>query len=35
MATPAGAVTEDEGIRADLTLAELAAKRPAFRRAAR
>jgi acetyl-CoA acyltransferase len=30
--TPAGEVTGDEGIRADLTLAELAAKRPAFRR---
>jgi acetyl-CoA acyltransferase len=30
--TPAGEVTADEGIRADLTLAELAAKRPAFRR---
>jgi acetyl-CoA acetyltransferase family protein len=31
VATPAGEVSEDEGIRADLTLAELAAKRPAFR----
>jgi acetyl-CoA acyltransferase len=30
--TPAGEVTADEGIRAGLTLAELAAKRPAFRR---
>ncbi len=30
--TPAGDVTADEGIRDDLTLAELAAKRPAFRR---
>ncbi len=30
--TPAGEVVADEGIRADLTLAELAAKRPAFRR---
>jgi acetyl-CoA acyltransferase len=30
--TPAGEVTADEGIRADLTLAELAGKRPAFRR---
>jgi acetyl-CoA acyltransferase len=30
--TPAGEVMADEGIRADLTLAELAAKRPAFRR---
>jgi len=30
--TPAGEVTADEGIRNDLTLAELAAKRPAFRR---
>jgi acetyl-CoA acyltransferase len=30
--TPAGQVTADEGIRDDLTLAELAAKRPAFRR---
>jgi acetyl-CoA acyltransferase len=29
--TPAGTVTQDEGIRADLTMAELAAKRPAFR----
>jgi acetyl-CoA acyltransferase len=29
---PAGEVTADEGIREDLTLAELAAKRPAFRR---
>jgi acetyl-CoA acetyltransferase family protein len=29
--TPAGTVTADEGIRADLTEAELAAKRPAFR----
>ncbi len=29
---PAGEVTADEGIRPDLTLAELAAKRPAFRR---
>src|SRR6266700_6856821 len=29
--TPAGEVTSDEGIRPDLTLAELAAKRPAFR----
>ncbi len=28
---PAGPVTQDEGIRADLTLAELAGKRPAFR----
>ena len=32
VATPAGAVIADEGIRDDLTLAELAAKRPAFRR---
>src|SRR6266581_926643 len=32
VATPAGEVTADEGIRADLILAELAAKRPAFRR---
>jgi len=30
--TPAGPVTADEGIRDDLTLPELAAKRPAFRR---
>ena len=30
--TLAGEVTADEGIRGDLTLAELAAKRPAFRR---
>ncbi len=30
--TPAGEVTADEGIRPDLTLAELAGKRPAFRR---
>jgi acetyl-CoA acyltransferase len=30
--TPAGEVAADEGIRADLTLAELAGKRPAFRR---
>jgi 3-oxoadipyl-CoA thiolase len=30
--TPAGEVTADEGVRAGLTLAELAAKRPAFRR---
>jgi acetyl-CoA acyltransferase len=30
--TPAAEVVADEGIRADLTLAELAAKRPAFRR---
>jgi acetyl-CoA acyltransferase len=30
--TPAGEFTADEGIRDDLTLAELAAKRPAFRR---
>jgi acetyl-CoA acyltransferase len=30
--TPAGQVSADEGIREDLTLAELAAKRPAFRR---
>jgi len=30
--TPAGEVTADEGIRDDLTLAELAAKQPAFRR---
>jgi acetyl-CoA acetyltransferase family protein len=29
--TPSGTVTADEGIRADLTEAELAAKRPAFR----
>jgi acetyl-CoA acetyltransferase family protein len=29
--TPSGAVTADEGIRAELTGAELAAKRPAFR----
>jgi acetyl-CoA acyltransferase len=28
---PAGPVTQDEGIRPDLTLADLAAKRPAFR----
>jgi acetyl-CoA acyltransferase len=28
---PGGEVSQDEGIRADLTLAELAAKRPAFR----
>jgi acetyl-CoA acyltransferase len=32
LATPAGEATADEGIRDDLTLAELAAKRPAFRR---
>src|SRR6516164_2311372 len=32
VATPAGQVTADESIRDDLTLAELAAKRPAFRR---
>jgi acetyl-CoA acyltransferase len=32
VATPAGEVTADEGIRNDLTMAELAAKRPAFRR---
>ena len=31
VATGKGAVTEDEGIRADLTAAELAAKKPAFR----
>jgi len=31
VATPAGQAAADEGIRADLTLAELAAKRPAFR----
>src|SRR5215472_1542183 len=30
--TPAGEVAADEGIRADLTMAELAGKRPAFRR---
>jgi acetyl-CoA acyltransferase len=30
--TPAGEMTADEGIRDDLTLAELASKRPAFRR---
>src|SRR5215831_9484115 len=30
--TPVGEVTADEGIRGELTLAELAAKRPAFRR---
>jgi acetyl-CoA acyltransferase len=30
--TPAGEVAADEGIRADLTLAELAGKRPAFRK---
>ena len=30
--TPAGVVTTDEGIKDDLTLAELASKRPAFRR---
>jgi len=30
--TPAGEVAADEGIRADLTMAELASKRPAFRR---
>jgi len=30
--TPAGEVSADEGIRADLTMAELAGKRPAFRR---
>jgi acetyl-CoA acyltransferase len=30
--TPAGEITADEGIRADLTMAELASKRPAFRR---
>src|SRR5215467_5743476 len=30
--TPAGEFTADEGIRADLTMAELASKRPAFRR---
>jgi acetyl-CoA acyltransferase len=29
--TPAGEVTADEGIRPDLTMADLAAKRPAFR----
>jgi acetyl-CoA acyltransferase len=32
VATPAGEVTADEGIRDDLTMAELASKRPAFRR---
>ena len=32
VSTPAGEVVVDEGIRADLTLAELASKRPAFRR---
>ena len=32
VSTPAGQVTADEGIRDDLTLAELAGKRPAFRR---
>ena len=32
VATPAGEVTADEGVRGDLTLAELAARRPAFRR---
>ena len=32
VSTPAGEVVADEGIRADLTLAELASKRPAFRR---
>ena len=31
MDTPGGPVSQDEGIRADLTLAELAGKRPAFR----
>jgi acetyl-CoA acetyltransferase family protein len=31
VATSAGEVTSDEGINADLTMAELAAKRPAFR----
>jgi acetyl-CoA acyltransferase len=31
VSTPAGQVTADEGIRDDLTLAELAGKRPAFR----
>ena len=32
VAAPAGEVTADEGIRDDLTIAELAGKRPAFRR---
>jgi acetyl-CoA acyltransferase len=32
VAAPAGDVTADEGIRDDLTMAELAGKRPAFRR---
>src|SRR5579859_6244730 len=32
VATPTGEVTADEGIRDDLTLTELAGKRPAFRR---
>jgi acetyl-CoA acyltransferase len=32
VSTPAGEVVADEGIRADLTLAELASTRPAFRR---
>jgi len=32
VATPAGEVTGDEGIKADITLAELAAKKPAFRK---
>jgi acetyl-CoA acyltransferase len=32
VAAPAGAVTQDEGVRPDLTMADLAAKRPAFRK---
>ncbi|HUZ38582.1 MAG TPA: acetyl-CoA C-acyltransferase [Streptosporangiaceae bacterium] len=31
VATPAGELSHDEGVRPDLTMAELAAKRPAFR----
>jgi acetyl-CoA acyltransferase len=31
VAAPAGAVTHDEGVRPELTMADLAAKRPAFR----
>src|SRR5260370_1174636 len=33
VATPGGEVSQDEGIRPELTLADLAAKRPAFRAA--
>jgi acetyl-CoA acyltransferase len=32
VAAPAGAVTQDEGVRPELTMADLAAKRPAFRK---